>query len=156
VEAIRHVTWEAFRDMPFADGDEHDLVDALRGSRALSVSLVADLDGRVIGHIAFSPASGADGSGAWYALGPVSVLPGFQRAGVGSALIREGLRQIEQLGASGCILTGNPDYYSRFGFQRAPALAPVEEPAEYFMVRIVSAAEPRGRFRFHEAFRGAM
>lgn len=154
-DAIRRVTFEAFESMPFAGGNEHELVDALRAAGALVVSLVAELDERVVGHIAFSPARAADGSSGWYALGPVSVLPAYQRSGIGSALIRAGLQEISALGAIGCILTGNPDYYSRFGFERAPNLAPPAEPAEYFMVRTAGAADQSGPFSFHEAFYGA-
>lgn len=154
-EAICHVTYEAFRSMPFAAGDEHELVGVLRNSGALAVSLVADLDDRIIGHIAFSPATVADGSAGWYALGPVSVLPEFQRAGIGSALITGGMQQIETLGGIGCILTGDPNYYARFGFKPAPELAPSSEPAEYFMIRVMGSSEPQGQFRFHEAFHGA-
>lgn len=154
-DAIRHVTYAAFRNMPFADGDEHELVGVLRDSGALAVSLVADLDGGIIGHIAFSPATVADGSAGWYTLGPVSVLPEFQGAGVGSALITEGMQRIETLGASGCILTGDPNYYARFGFEPAPDFAPANEPAEYFMVKIMGSSAPRGPFRFHGAFYGA-
>jgi putative acetyltransferase len=152
---IRRVTYEAFKSMPFADGDEHELVGALRDSGALDVSLVADLDGQIIGHIAISPAISGDGSTGWYALGPVSVLPEHQRRGVGSALITEAMLQLEAYGARGCILTGDPNYYTRFGFERTPESAPAEEPAEYFMIKIISAGVPQGRFRFHEAFHGA-
>jgi putative acetyltransferase len=141
--------------MPFADGDEHELVAALRDRAALAVSLSADLDGRIIGHIAISHAVAADGSPGWYALGPVSVLPEYQGRGIGSALINQALRQIEELGASGCILTGDPNYYVRFGFELAPALAPADEPAQYFMVKVMGAVEPQGPFRFHDAFYGA-
>lgn len=154
-EAIRHVTLEAFRNMPFADGDEHELVGALRDSGALVVSLVAELDGSIIGHIAISPATAADGSMGWYALGPVSVRPDFQRAGIGSALIEEAMRQIESLGAGGCILTGDPNFYARFGFISAPEAAPSDEPAEYFMIRTMNGSQAQGPFRFHEAFHGA-
>lgn len=83
------------------------------------------------------------------------MLPELQGAGVGSALITQGLQQIETLGASGCILTGDPNYYARFGFESAPELALSNEPAEYFMIRIIGSSEPHGPFRFHEAFHGA-
>lgn len=153
-EAIRHVTFEAFRGMPFADGDEHELIGVLRESGALAVSLVADLDGTIIGHIAFSPATTADGSAGWYALGPVSVLPEFQGVGIGSALIIGGIQRIETLGGRGCILTGDPNYYVRFGFRPAPELAPANEPAEYFMIKAIGSSMPHGPFGFHEAFCG--
>ncbi|MEQ8858187.1 MAG: N-acetyltransferase [Pseudomonadales bacterium] len=153
-DAVRSVTYEAFESMPFAAGDEHLLIDALRSAHALAVSLVAEVDGRIIGHIAISPATPADDCAGWYALGPVSVLPACQRRGVGSDLVRRGLEEIAGLGAIGCILTGDPAYYARFGFEVAPALAPSEEPAEHFMVRLMGARNPRGPIRFHEAFHG--
>lgn len=154
-EDIRRVTYEAFRDMPFADGDEHELVGILRNSGALALSLVADQDGLIIGHIALSPATCDDGSIGWYALGPVSVVPAYQHLGVGSALINEALLEIEMLGARGCILTGDPNYYARFGFEPAPGLAPADQPAEYFMIKIISRGMPHCPFRFHQAFHGS-
>lgn len=154
-EAIRSVTYEAFRDMPFADGDEHELVGVLRQSGALAVSLVADLDGWIVGHIAISPATCDDGSIGWYALGPVSVVPAYQRLGIGSALINEAMLQIEMLGARGCILTGDPNYYTRFGFEPAPALAPANQPPQYFMIKIIRPGVPQCPFRFNKAFHGA-
>lgn len=154
--AIRDVTFEAFKSMPFANGDEPEVIDRLRVANALIVSLVAELDDGIVGHIAFSPATAADGSGPWYALGPVSVLPSWQRQGIGSELIHEGLGELEHVGAIGCILTGNPDYYTRFGFKSSPGLAPDNEPAEYFMVKFLGTGLPEGRFRFHDAFYGAV
>ena len=152
--AIRSVTEIAFRDMPYAGGDEQDVIDRLRSMKALSLSLVATLDCDIVGHIAFSPARNADNTGPWFALGPVSVLPERQRRGIGSALIAAGLAEIEQRGALGCILMGNPDYYRRFGFELAPANAPDGEPAEFFMLKLFSPTSPAGAFRFHEAFYG--
>jgi len=151
--AIGHVINDAFRDMPFAAGDEAELVATLRQAGALTVSLVAELNGTVIGQIAFSPAIPADGSQHWYALGPVAVLPANQGQGIGSRLVREGLRSISELGATGCILTGNPSYYSRFGFKLSPANTPPGELAEYFMVKALGTHVPRGPIYFHEAFR---
>ena len=152
--AIRVVTETAFRDMPYSGGDEQDVIDRLRSVGALSLSLVATLDRDVIGHIAFSPARNADNTGPWFALGPVSVLPERQRRGIGSALIESGLADIEQRGALGCILMGNPDFYRQFGFEPAAANAPDNEPAEFFMLKLFTATGPAGAFRFHEAFYG--
>jgi putative acetyltransferase len=153
--AIGQVIDAAFRDMPFAAGDEAELVVVLRKAGALAVSLVAELNGTVIGHVAFSPARPADGSQHWYALGPVAVLPTHQRHGIGSQLVREGLRAISALGAMGCILTGNPSYYSRFGFEPSPGNTPPGEPAEYFMVKALGTQVPKGPIYFHEAFGSA-
>ena len=151
-EAIREVTKLAFTDMPFADGNEHELTDNLRNAGALAVSLVAERSNRVIGHVAISIAIPEDQSRGWYALGPASVHPAHQRRGVGSALIRKGLEELEKLGASGCILTGNPGFYARFGFQVDPSLAPPEEPPEYFMVKVFSGQRTTRPVSFHRVF----
>ena len=134
--AIYEVTKLAFESMPFSDGDEQDLVDALRLSGALTVSLVATKLDQVVGHVAFSPADSS--TPGWYSLGPVSVLPTLQRKGVGKQLIGEGLERLRRLGAVGCILVGDPRYYARFGFQLAPEHAPSRQPEEYFMVKSLS------------------
>jgi len=152
--AIREVIASAFDGMPYADGDEAELVDRLRSARALSVSLVAEVNETIVGQIALSPAYPSDGCGGWYALGPVSVLPSHQRSGIGGKLVRAGLRAIVELGAVGCMLTGDPDYYARFGFSLAPSNAPDNEPAEYFMVKLVGGPIPIGAIRFHTAFYG--
>jgi predicted N-acetyltransferase YhbS len=141
--------------MPYADGDEAELVEALRGDNALSVSLVAELDDTVVGQVALSPAQASDGSQAWYALGPVSVLPAYQGAGVGSKLVRAGLDAIVELGADGCILVGDPAYYVRFGFRVSPSNAPVGQPKEAFMVKLLGGRKPRGPISFHPAFNSA-
>ena len=91
VTAITDVTVAAFKSLKISNQTEHFIIEALRAANALSISLVAEVDGRVIGHIAFSPLTISDGTRGWYALGPVSVLPEFQRQGVGKALINEGL-----------------------------------------------------------------
>ncbi len=152
--AIYSVTKLAFRDMPFADGDEQDVIDRLRAQEALSLSLVAIIDKEVIGHIAFSNAFVEDGSQPWFALGPVSVTPTRQLHGIGSALINSGLAKIEQAGALGCILTGNPEYYKRFGFELAPQNVPANEPEKYFMLKLFKDVHPVGKFKFDKAFYG--
>jgi putative acetyltransferase len=153
-EVIRELTELAFRDMAYAGGDEQDVIDRLRLCDALTLSMIAEVDGKVVGHIAFSPATLTDGSGPWFALGPVSVLPDLQRQGVGSALIKAGLAHIRNAGALGCILTGNPLYYCRFGFELAPQNVPLNESEKYFMLKLLGATEPRGSFGFHAAFYG--
>ncbi len=104
--AIAEVTQAAFAALEISDHTEQYIVQALRAAGALTVSLVAERDGRVVGHIAFSPVTISDGTRGWYGLGPVSVLPGHQRQGIGARLIREGLAAT----ASGCrrLLPGRP------------------------------------------------
>jgi putative acetyltransferase len=150
--SIGDVIRAAFRGRPYAAGDEAELVDELRRAGALVVSLVAELRGVVIGQIAFSPAYPADGSALWYALGPVAVLPEYQLGGIGSQLIERGLQAIGAMNAAGCILTGNPDYYRRFGFVVSPSHAPADEPAEFFMIKALGGRLPSGPIRFHPAF----
>ena len=87
VNAITDVTVAAFKNLEVSDHTEQFVVTALRAAKALTVSLVAELDGRVIGHIAFSPVMLSDGTPQWFGLGPVSVLPEFQRQGIGKALV---------------------------------------------------------------------
>ncbi len=150
--AIRHLTEAAFRGRPYAGGDEQIVIDRLRASAALTLSLVAVQGEEVIGQITFSPAQLEDLSSPWFALGPVSVLPSRQGEGIGSALIEEGLDRIKVMGARGCILTGDPNYYSKFGFRLSPENCPRNEPAEYFQLKLFSERRLRGRFSFHRAF----
>lgn len=149
---IYDLTRRAFAPMPFAAGDEQDLINAIRDARALSRSLVAIRNDQVIGHIAFSPAYAADGSPGWFALGPVSVEPDLQGQGIGSALIRAGLEWLGEIHAAGCILTGNPDFYRRFGFEAYPELAPPSDPAEYFMILPLACSSPGSVISFHPLF----
>ena len=153
-KVIRSITEIAFRDMPYAGGDEQDVIDRLRNADALTLSLLAVMDKKAVGHIAFSPATLQDGSQPWFALGPVSVIPTLQGQGIGSMLIEQGLAQIMALDALGCILTGNPNYYNRFGFQLAPKHVPSNESAEFFMLNLFTSVQPVGSFFFHEAFYG--
>jgi predicted N-acetyltransferase YhbS/RimJ/RimL family protein N-acetyltransferase len=149
---IREVTRRAFEGRSYSGGNEQDLVDALRTAEALSISLVAEHEGRILGHAAFSPANLEDGTAGWYALGPVSVEPAVQRRGIGQALITEGITRLRRLGALGCILIGDTRYYSRFGFVNAPQLAAPGEPAEHFMVLCFGTTTPNGVISFHRAF----
>jgi putative acetyltransferase len=107
IEAISEVTENAFRTLPFSSHTEQFIINALRDANALTISLVAEVDGRVVGHIAFSPVTISDGSPNWYGLGPVSVLPEYWKQGVGSALVNEGLSRLKALGAKGCALVGH-------------------------------------------------
>src|SRR5512134_337309 len=92
--AITEVTAAAFESLEISGHTEQFIIEALRSAGALTVSLVAEVDGRVVGHIAFSPVAVSDGARNWYGLGPVSVLPEHQRRGIGKALIREGLSRL--------------------------------------------------------------
>ena len=123
IPTIAEVTVAAFKTLAISNHTEQFIVAALRAAKALTVSLVAELDGRVVGHIAFSPVTISDGTQNWYGLGPVSVLPEFQRQGIGTALIKEGLSRLRDLNAQGCCLVGHPEYYRQIGFKNMPGLA---------------------------------
>jgi putative acetyltransferase len=151
--AITDVTAAAFEGLAISQHTEQFIVAALRAARALTVSIVAEAGGRVIGHIAFSPVTLSDGTPAWYGLGPVSVLPQFQRQGVGKALIREGLGRLKTMGAQGCCLVGHPGYYLQFGFRNAPELVLEGVPPEVFFALSFGGPLPRGTVMFHEGFR---
>ena len=156
IAAITDVTVAAFRNQPFSHQTEHFIVNALRAGRALTISLVAEVDGHVVGHIAFSPVTVSDGSRDWFGLGPVSVLPERQRQGIGSALINEGLSSLRALGARGCALVGDPHYYVRFGFRNSPRLVYEGIPQEYFQVLPFAGEVPEGVVVFHEGFQATV
>ena len=120
---IHEVTRLAFIGQPYSDGDEPELIDRLRAEGALKLSLV-----------------------------PLSVIPSRQGQGIGSRLIELGLGRIKAMGAMGCILIGNPDYYSRFGFVMAPEHCPENEPPEYCMLKLLQSEKPKSRFSFHQPF----
>lgn len=150
---IAEVTVAAFKTLEISHQTEHFIVAALRAAKALTVSLVAEMEGRVVGHIAFSPVTISDGSPDWCGLGPLSVLPLFHRRGIGSALIREGISRLKDLGAGGCCLVGHPEYYRRFGFQNVRGLVHEGVPEEVFFVLSLDGRIPQGVVEFHAAFK---
>jgi len=152
VDPIREITIEAFKTLQISNQTEHFIVEALRDGGALAVSLVAELGGKVVGHVAFSPVTLDDGTRDWYGLGPVSVLPEYQRQGVGTALIEEGLRRLKKLDAEGCCVVGHPEYYVRFGFENTPDLVFEGVPPEVFFALPFTGHAPRATVTFHEAF----
>jgi len=153
VSAITEVTIAAFKTLEISNRTEQYIIEALRAAKALTVSLVAEVDGRVIGHIAFSPVIISDGSRNWYGLGPVSVLPEYQRKGVGKALISEGVSRLKELNAQGCCLVGHPGYYERFGFKNVPGLVHEGVPQEVFFALSFGGHTPQGTVTFHEGFK---
>jgi putative acetyltransferase len=153
IEAITEITIAAFKTLEISNQTEHFIISALRAANALTVSLVAELDGHVVGHIAFSPVTISDGSRDWYGLGPISVLPKYQRQGIGSALIQEGLLLLKDLNAQGCCLVGHPDYYKRFGFKNISSLIYEGVPQEVFLALPFHEDIPQGIVVFHDGFK---
>jgi len=151
--AIAEVTVAAFKSLGISNHTEQFIIGALRAAKALTVSLVAEVDGRVIGHIAFSPVAISDGTRNWYGLGPVSVLPEYQRQGIGKALMHEGLSRLKNMNAQGCCLVGHPDYYKKFGFKNMPGLVLEGVPQEFFFALSFDGHTPQGTVTFHDAFK---
>ena len=150
---ITQVTVAAFETMEISNHTEQFIIEALRSARALTLSLVAEVDGRVVGHIAFSPVAISDGTKNWYGLGPVSVLPEYQRRGIGKALIQEGLSRLRKLSAKGCCLVGHPQYYRKFGFENVAGLVHEGVPQEVFFALSFDGRFPQGNVTFHEGFK---
>ncbi len=149
---IREMTELAFRTCPHACGREQDIVDDLRRAGALSLSLVAVDAGEVVGHVALSPVTIPDARGAWFGLGPISVLPRLQRTGIGGALMKAALAWLRDEEAAGCVLVGDPQYYVRFGFTSDPSLTVPGIPPEVTLAIRLRPGEDRGLIRFHPAF----
>ena len=154
IDRIRAVTAAAFSRRPQG---EAELVDRLRADEGWipALSLVAEHDGEVVGHVACTRAH--IGEVPVLGLGPLSVHPDRQRSGVGKALVHSVLGAAQALAEKTVVLLGDPKYYSRFGFVLAEEfgiIPPVAEWAPHFQVRpLGTAAEvPSGEFRYAEPF----
>lgn len=153
IEAIEEVTLAAFTGKFSNNPTEHLIINGLREAGMLSLSLVAEQDGQVVGHVAFSPVLIDGEDKGWYGLGPISVSPELQKQGLGSALIHKGLVRLRNMEAKGCVLEGSPDYYQRFGFKSYPNLTYEFAPApRYFMALPFYGKVPDGKVEFHRAF----
>lgn len=152
IAAIHAVTVAAFLHAAHTSHTEQFIVDALRTAGVLSVSLVADVDGVVLGHVALSPVEISDGTTGWFGLGPISVMPECQRQGIGTRLMRHALDALRLQEAAGCVLLGDPGYYRRFGFMPDPDLILPGVPPEYFQALALGPTRPRGIVTYHPAF----
>jgi len=150
--AICVVIVAAFENQPYSNHREHHIVDKLRENTALTVSLVAVRDAAVVGHIAFSPGTIDGKLYTGYGLGLLSVAPIHQRKGAGIRLVQAGLKLLEAGGANGCVVLGEADFYSRFGFVVRAAVSLHGFPAEYFLALPFLSDYPRGNVAYHDAF----
>ena len=151
IAAIREVNRRAFeQDL------EANIVDALRGNGAALLSLVGKVDGRVAGHIMYSPitVNGVEGA----ALGPMAVLPEHQRQGIGSALVQAGSRRLKESGCRFVIVLGHAEFYPKFGFVPASTRGITCEwdvPDDVFMVLVLDEStmdRARGRAQYRHEF----
>ncbi|MEQ8693412.1 MAG: N-acetyltransferase [Pseudomonadales bacterium] len=152
VGAIHAVTVAAFLNAPHTAHTEQFIVDALRKAGALFVSLVAEQASSVVGHVAVSPVTVSDGSSGWYGLGPISFIPELHGQGIGRHLMKEALQRLREAGAAGCVLVGDPAYYSRFGFKSGSDIVLPNVPPEYFQILAFGPSLPHGIVTFHESF----
>ena len=153
IAVISRVTYAAFLGKFSDHPTEHLIVDGLREAGALTLSLVAEVDGKIVGHVAFSPVTINDEFIDWYGLGPVSVIPEVQKQGIGAKLIRAGLSLLRERGAKGCVLEGSPKYYQRFGFKSYAGLTYHGSPgSEFFMALPFYDEVPIGKVEYHKAF----
>lgn len=151
-QRIHEVTVAAFFEAPHTDHTEQFIVKALRESGALSISLVAEDGGNIVGHVALSPITISDGADSWYGLGPISVLPNKQSKGVGSKLMHAAIQALNNIEAKGCVLLGDPNYYHRFGFEPRDGLVLPGVPTEYFQALLFQGKLPQGIVTYHESF----
>ncbi len=150
----------AVNNQAFGQPAEADLVDALRASGALALSLVAVENGHVVGHILFSPVRIVSESRSTeaQALGPMAVMPVHQRQGIGSALVRKGLEECRSEDCGVLVVLGHPQYYPRFGFAPASRFGircQYEVPDDVFMAMELKAgalAECEGLVKYHAEF----
>ena len=157
VAAIRAMVEAAFRvaDPHGTAGyipTEHLMIDTLRRSGALTLGLVAEDGGTIVGHIAFSPVLIDGRPQGWHGLAPLAVRPDRQNHGIGSGLVREGLTRLAALGSNGCVVLGDPNYYGRFGFAARAGLRFEGAPPQYFMAQSFGGRLPVGVVTYHQAF----
>ncbi len=155
--AVEELHRAAFAGLEHSDGSEPSILRRLRADGALTLSVVAERAGEVVAHAAFSPVevvgSQGDEVAGWYGLGPVATHPDEQGHGYGTAVIVEGLTRLQEAGAQGCVVLGEPKYYQRFGFRQAPVLVYQDVLAEHFQALPLNGdSVPSGAVRYHEAF----
>ena len=155
ISAIRRVNEAAFET-----GTESDLVDALRDKKAHIISMVAEKENRIIGHILFSPVTlTVEGSEiTLLGLAPMAVFPEYQKQGIGSKLVEDGLEESRRKGYPAVVVLGHPDYYPRFGFvpsQKYNITSEYDVPPEVFMVLELqpgALSDLSGIAKYHGAF----
>ena len=150
--AVSALITSAFAGAAHASGEEAAIVERLRADGDLTLALVAVKNEPIIGQVAFSPVTIDGAKCGWYGLGPVAVAPERQRGGIGAALIERGLSQLEQNGAGGCVVLGDPAYYSRFGFGYDAQLEYPGVPPEYFQRLVFRGPAPGGIVSYARAF----
>ncbi|ODS01057.1 GCN5 family acetyltransferase [Methyloceanibacter methanicus] len=151
-DAIHRITETAFAEASHASHTEADIIRQLRKDGDLTLSLVAEEDGEIVGHIAFSPVAIGGRHDDWYGLGPVAVRPDRQRRGIGSALVTQGLAALRARAARGCALLGDPAFYGRFGFESDGTITYRGLPVRYVQRLVFASEAPYGELTYAPAF----
>ncbi len=145
----------------FETAAEAGLVDALRQQASPCISLVAEQESQIVGHILFSPVTlNTDTELNIMGLAPMAVLPEYQRQGIGSALVRAGLNHCHQLGCVAIVVLGHPEYYPKFGFQPSVNFnirSEYDVPDDVFMLLELipgGLSKKLGEIKYHQAFGG--
>ena len=131
---------------------EHLIVDKLRKANALSLSLVALMGDTIVGYLAFSKVYMTETFCNWYQLGPLCILPEYRGIGIGTSLCKAGIAGIKAMGADGLVVLGNPDFYSRFGFQKNPKVVFGKGYPDNFLSLSFNSVIPTGSVTFEKAF----
>lgn len=159
-DSIRDCTVYAFANSELGHNGEAELIERLRAECPEQVSLVAELNGKIVGHILFTPAviRGTTELATGMGLAPMSVMPDCQQQGIGSQLVESGLQQLRDSQCAFAMVLGHPDFYARFGFEPAHALGITSEfdgiPDDVFRVAVLQPnfSCSRGVAQYHPEF----
>ena len=155
IEQIAAITAAAFAPKPYSNGSEPAVIAAVRASGDLTLSLVAEEAGVILGQITFTPVAIESAHDNWYGLGPVAVRPDRQSEGIGAALIKDGLARLKRLNAAGCVLVGDPDYYGRFGFENHCGLSYGGLDARLVQKHVLAGPDKTGKLTYCDSFEAA-
>lgn len=151
-DAIHSMVERAFVGHPYSDGDEALVIDRLRTDGDLLLSLVAVDGDRIVGQITYSIANLSNGESGWMVLGPVSVDPARHGEGIGRSLIKHGEEAMQEYGAKGITVLGDPALYSRFGFEADTPIRLAGELGPYLQVKSFGSPIPQATITYAPAF----
>lgn len=151
-DGIHRITMAAFAIVSHASGFEAQIIRELRIDGNLTISLIAEDHGEIVGHIAFSPVAIGGRQDDWFGLGPLAVRPDAQRKGFGSALVERGLTMLRERSAKGCALVGNPAFYARFGFKSDGTIVFGDLPDRFVQRLVFTGKPPAGELNYAPAF----
>jgi putative acetyltransferase len=150
--AIRNVQYNAFNDHPYTYKDEYKIVDALRKSDSLTLSLVAEEYGAgIVGQLTISPVLINGHDEGWFYVGPVGVLPEHQRKGIGTSLIRQAVRAMYTQRANGLISHGDPKFFTKLGFRNDSRITYKNVQPEHIVLLPLGKSVPEGAVVLHTA-----